>query len=123
MILLLTFLIAGCGWGPKEQEIVLPGHHGSSLAEDSGLYFDMHRIKVIDIQATDSYMYLNVSEEDREFWIAVRPSDYKVGSFYFYQEALLKTDFESKQLNRVFDSIYLVTKLVPEMHHLKSEHP
>ena len=117
----LLFITISCQWGPKEKEVVMPGFHGATHSEDTGLYFDLHRVKLLEIQPTDSYVYLRVSEETKEFWIAARPSEYEVDSFYYYQEALLKKDFESKQLNRVFDSIYLVTKLVPELHHLSSE--
>ncbi len=121
VIILLSALISGCDWGPREKEIARPGFHGSTHAEDTGLYFDLHRVKLKEILPTDSYVYLKVTEGNKDFWIAARPSDYEVDSFYYYQEALLKKDFESKQLNKAFDSIYLVTKLVPELHHLGSE--
>ena len=118
-IILVLFFISSCHWGPKEKEVKMPGLHSTGEAYDSGLYFDLHRVKTLEILQSDTYVYLLVSEDKRTFWIATRPSDFHKDSIYYYEEALLKKEFESKQLNRVFDSLYLVTKLVPELHHLE----
>ena len=40
----------------------------------------------------------------------------KVGETYYYKRSLLKTNFESKEYNRTFDKIYLVTSLVGANH-------
>ena len=113
--LCILFLL-GCQWGPKEKEFVMPGVHGQDGDENSGLYFDLHRVKVQQKLPTENYVYLEVSEGDRTFWIAVRQGEIHLDSVYYYREALLKTEFESSQLNREFDSLYLVTKLIPEEH-------
>ena len=99
----------------------MPGHFNTGKAFDSGLYFDLHKVEVLELLPSDSYVYMQVSENDKFFWIAARPSDYHLDSTYYYNEALLKTEFKSKQLNRVFDSIYLVTNLVRELHYLDQE--
>ena len=109
-------LITGCQWGPKEREFVIPGTPGSNDADHTGLYFDLHRIKVLKKLPAENYVYLQVEEGERNFWIAVRKGNIHVDSIYYYREALLKTNFESKLQNQVFDSIYLVTQLVPERH-------
>ena len=116
--ILILFTVSGCQRGPKEKEITMPGFHSTGKAFDSGLYFDLHRVKALEILPSETYIYLKVSEGDREFWIATRPSKIRKDSIYYYREALLKTEFESKQLERVFDSIYLVTKLVAELDHV-----
>jgi hypothetical protein len=41
----------------------------------------------------------------------------KKGETYYYKGGLLKTNFESKEYNRVFDKIYLVSSLVAAKNH------
>jgi hypothetical protein len=67
------------------------------------------------LQAT-RYVYLNVSENNSKFWIATRKQDIKKGEHYFYRGGLLKTNFESKEYNKVFDTIYLISNLVSQDH-------
>lgn len=72
---------------------------------------DLHTVKVNEVLKTDKYLYINVSEKGavEPFWIATRIMDVKVGETYFYKGGLLKTDFESKDFNKVFAKIYLVS--------------
>ena len=75
---------------------------------------DIHKITVKETIPGDKYLYLKVVEGDTEYWAATGKSDIKAGETYFYNEALIQNDFESKELDRVFDTIYLITQLVPE---------
>lgn len=45
--------------------------------------------------------------------IATTLQEVAQGRNYFYRGGLLKTDFESKEYNRTFDKLYLVSQLVP----------
>ena len=116
MLSLCITLLIGCQWGPKEREFSMPAIHGQEADTNSGLYFDLHRVKVLKKLPTENYVYLEVVEGDRTFWIAARQGEIHLDSIYYYREALLKTEFESKQLSREFDSLYMVTKLIPEQH-------
>ncbi len=77
---------------------------------------DIHQVVVKDVLPTDKYVYLNVEEEGNTFWIATRKQEVEVGQSYFFKEGLLKRNFESKEYNRVFDEIYLVSQIVPSNH-------
>ncbi len=77
---------------------------------------DLHRVVVNEILPTSRYVYLNVKEGEKQFWIATRKQDVLKGKTYFYKGGLLKTNFESKEYNRVFETIYLVSNLVAENH-------
>ena len=77
---------------------------------------DLHTVTVNEILKTSKYLYLNVNENDEQFWIATRKKEIIVGKTYFYKGGLLKTNFESKEHNRVFELIYLVSNLVPVNH-------
>ncbi|RXQ97550.1 hypothetical protein EO244_01290 [Ancylomarina salipaludis] len=67
-----------------------------------------HHVKVKELLQTSSYTYLFVNENDKDFWIAVRKLDAKVGDDVYYQNALVMKDFKSKELDRVFESILFV---------------
>jgi len=77
---------------------------------------DLHQVIVNEVLPASKYLYLNVKEADKQFWIATTKKEVNVGETYFYKGGLLKTNFESKEHDRVFDKIYLVTNLVPEKH-------
>ena len=77
---------------------------------------DLHTVMVREVLPTERYVYLKVKEKEKEFWIACRKQEVKKGETYFYRGGLLKTNFESKEYNRVFDSIYLISNLVAEDH-------
>ncbi|MHC4432244.1 MAG: hypothetical protein ACYTBS_10425 [Planctomycetota bacterium] len=62
------------------------------------------------LQAT-SYTYLKVKEGDRDVWIAVAKRDTKVGETIYFSASLEMKDFESKDLQRKFDSIYFVDRV------------
>ena len=63
------------------------------------------------LQAT-SYTYLNVKEGDRDSWIAVTKRETKVGETISFSAGLEMKNFESKDLQRKFESIYFVDRIV-----------
>lgn len=89
-----------------------PGNSGSS-----GNFMDnLHSVVVNKTLPADKYVYLNVSENGKSFWIATRTQDVTIGNTYFYRDGLLKTNFESKEYQKTFDTIYLVSNLVSQVH-------
>ena len=76
----------------------------------------LHTVVVNEILPTANYTYLNVTEGEKVFWIAVSSTDAKIGDTYFYVGGLLKNNFESKALNKVFDELYLIGNLVSSNH-------
>lgn len=77
---------------------------------------ELHTVVVKEVLPTTKYVYLNVEENGEQFWIATMKQEVKVGETYYYKRSLLKTNFESKEYNRTFDKIYLVTSLVGANH-------
>jgi len=113
------FLIAGCNNGPKTIEpFSLTKMNKEHTTND--VNSDIHEVTVGEILPTSKYVYLNVKEGDKEFWIAAPKQEVKEGNVYLYNEALLKTQFESKEYQRVFDTVYLVTALIPKDHGVKT---
>ncbi len=128
--ILFALLILACNSGPK---VIAPNSESENVTTDSGIFTpkpatevitgnngsfgdDLHTVRVNEILPTERYVYLNVSEKNKKFWIASRKQDVEKGGTYFYRAGLLKTNFESKEYQRVFDTIYLVSNLVGEDH-------
>ncbi|PNQ72864.1 hypothetical protein C1T31_10195 [Hanstruepera neustonica] len=87
-----------------------------STASSNGFMENLHAVVVNKTLPTDKYIYMNVTENGRSFWIATRNQDVTIGETYFYKDALLKTNFESKEYQKTFDTIYLVSNIVPKVH-------
>jgi hypothetical protein len=70
-----------------------------------------HNVVVEEVLNTEKYSYLNVTENGEKFWIAIPRMEVEIGGTYHYTDALLKHNFESKEYDRVFETIYLVSDI------------
>ena len=130
LVIPFLLLIMGCNNGPK---VISASDSEEADGKGSGIFTpdpaihvnpdanqpfsnDLHTVVVNEMLPTERYIYLRVSEGGKEFWIATRKQDIEKGATYFYRGGLLKTNFESKEYKRVFDTIYLVSNLVAEDH-------
>lgn len=118
---ILISLFSACEEGPTMTKMPIEGDNSSDspgLLPNRGeqtkkpVNDEMHTVVINEILPTTKYVYLNVSEGDREFWVAVIKQDVVIGETYIFKGGLLKTNFESKEYNRMFEEIYLVTNLV-----------
>ena len=73
-----------------------------------------HKVVVEEVLNTEKYTYMSVSEEGKKHWIAIPKNDIKVGETYHYTGGLLKKNFYSREYDRVFETIYLVSKIWKE---------
>jgi len=122
IVLLVYLFIAACDSRPKVVEGVpldnnasannfksqtdLPSAIDESLAE--------HIVKVEEVLNTERYSYLNVTEKGEKFWIAIPKKEIEIGGTYYYKGGLLKRNFESKEYKRVFETLYLVSDVIPQ---------
>jgi hypothetical protein len=90
---------------------------GSNLVVD-----ELHTVVVDEVLPATKYVYVHVSEGANQFWVATALKDVHVGETYFYKGGLLKTNFESKEYNRTFERIYLVSQFVPAKHDGSNSH-
>ena len=116
LISVLFISITGCKRGPKTVEPFSIANKSSGISSSDIVDNEIHSIKVLEMIPASKYVYLKVEEENDQFWIATTKREINKDSTYFYREALLKTEFKSKIRDRVFDSIWFVTKLVTQMH-------
>lgn len=71
----------------------------------------MHEVKVAEVIQTSNYTYLKVSDNGAESWLAVTSQEAAAGETYYYDQALEMKNFNSKELNRTFETIYFVQGL------------
>lgn len=120
-VLLAYLFVIGCESKPKviegtpilnEQSVV--GHnHPTDLPTGQNEISEGHLVVVNEILNTEKYSYLNVTEDSEKYWIAIPKKEVQLGGTYFYKGGLLKRNFESKEYNRVFETIYLVSDVIP----------
>lgn len=70
-----------------------------------------HKVVVQEVLNTEKYTYMNVLEEGEKRWIAIPKNEVEVGATYYYSGGLLKRNFYSREFDRVFETIYLVSKI------------
>lgn len=58
---------------------------------------------------TSQYTYLLINENGVETWLAFPLAEVKIGETYFYANEMLMTNFESKELKRIFEKVYFVS--------------
>lgn len=77
---------------------------------------EVHTVIVDEVLPATKYVYVHVSEGVEKYWVATALAEIVVGETYFFRGGLLKTNFESKEYNRMFEQIYLVSQFVPAKH-------
>ena len=73
-----------------------------------------HEVVVQEVLQSNAYTYVQVEENGQSRWIAVTKQDVQEGETLFYSGGLEMNDFESKDLNRTFETIYFVDKISRE---------
>lgn len=74
---------------------------------------EKHTVQVNEVLQADRYTYLEVNENGNDFWIAIPKSEIVPGQKLFYEGGLLKKNFKSVEFDRVFETIYLVSRYQP----------
>ena len=75
---------------------------------------NFHKIVVQDVLQASEYTYLHAKENNAEIWLAVPSMQAKSGETYYYEGGIEMKKFESKELNKIFESIILLEKLNTE---------
>ncbi len=70
-----------------------------------------HEVVVEEVLNTEKYSYLKVKEEGNSFWVAISKREVMIGETYFYKGGLLKKNFFSREFDRVFETVYLVSNI------------
>lgn len=78
-----------------------------ALEEDPKM--KIHEVVINDFMDASRYTYLNVTEDEKTFWIAVPYTEVNKGDTYYYRGGVLMNNFESKEHDRIFETLYLVS--------------
>lgn len=115
IIILAGFSLYACDSKPKVIE--------SETAENSSAIFndnaatpqvantDDHQVVAKETLNTERYTYINVTEGENSFWVAIPKQEIEIGATYYFKGGLLKKDFFSQEYNRVFETLYLVSQI------------
>ncbi len=70
-----------------------------------------HKVIVEEVLPGKSYTYLRVKEKDNEHWLAISKREVKEGEILYYNSGLAMKGFESKEINKIFETIYFIDEI------------
>lgn len=79
--------------------------------ENNRIAKDFHEVLVIDSLMTDRYLYLNVNEGAKNYWISTWKMPVNIGDKLYYENGILKLNFYSKEQKRFYDTLFLVSRI------------
>ena len=100
-VLLITSIFVSCSENKSEST-------NDKENEQKVFSSDAHTAMVLEKIDASSYSYLKVSENDKEYWIAVPVMDIKGGEKIFFSQSMEMKNFKSESLNRTFESVLFV---------------
>lgn len=115
-ITLLVFILSSCEEGPTMTNLPTEAEKPEVKSDKKvkAVSNDYHIVVVNDILSTEKYLYLDVSEGEKQFWVAVGKQDVEIGGTYIFSGAIYKHNFQSKELDRKFEELYMVNKLLKQ---------
>jgi hypothetical protein len=105
----ILLVLASLSCREKEQE---QQAQQQQQMQQGGVAADLHTVVVQEVIQATSYTYLKVKEADRDFWIAINKKEIEVGATISFAGALEMNNFQSKDLQRTFEKIYFVNRIV-----------
>ena len=120
-VLLVYLFIMACDSKPKviegktiqTEKPSVSSNHLNDMSTANSDISDGHLVVVNEVLHTEKYSYLNVTEESEKYWLAIPRKEVQIGDTYYYKGGLLKKNFESKEYNRIFETIYLISDVIP----------
>lgn len=72
---------------------------------------EIHKGVVQDVLHVREYSYILVLEDGQEKWLAAPITNVEKGGTYYYSKTMEMKNFESKELNKVFETVYFIEKI------------
>jgi hypothetical protein len=110
----ILLILAPFSCREKEQEQKEPQVQQQQQVQmqQGGAAAGMHTVTVQEVIQATSYTYLKVKEADSEFWMALTKRQIEAGAKISFAGGLEMKNFESKDLQRTFETIYFVDRIV-----------
>lgn len=99
ILLTAVFLITACN---SEEEI----EKDNPTTEDAKK--EAHIAMVVDKINANNYTYLQVSENKKNYWIAVSQMEIEIGETVYFSKYMEMKDFKSETIDRTFNSLLFV---------------
>lgn len=108
----IVFVFTSCNTEPKQETEENKVSYKEVLKKMESN--NMHTAKALEAINSGSYSYVLLSENGNEFWAAVSAQAIVIGANYYYKGAFEMKNFQSKSLNRVFESIWFINEFYTE---------
>lgn len=90
----ILFLIIGCSNDePKNETMTADGSR---------------KVEVVEHMDGGGYTFIKANENGKEIWVAIRSMPVEVGDVFYFTSAMEMNNFESKSLNKTFETILFV---------------
>ena len=111
-VLALLFSLVAC---TKNERLLVKQAEPSAQADPHAGTWNLavpagvgHKGKVIDVLNAGEYTYIQVIENSKKLWVAAMSTKVDKGDEIEFADAPVFTNFQSKILNRTFDSLIFV---------------
>ena len=101
LLIAVVMLIGGCNTESKTTS-----NNNGTIEEVSNN--GNHVAKVEDKISAGNYTYLQVTENNNTYWIAVTRIDIEIGEMVYFSQGMEMKNFKSESLNRTFESMLFV---------------
>jgi len=82
-----------------------------SKSTDENLPEGVRKVTVEEVIQASSYTYCRATEDGEGLWIATSKADIKEGGIYYFKGEMEMNNFQSKELNKTFESILFVQEI------------
>jgi len=99
--------------GAARQAVTLPAGHVPVITAPAAIQLP-RKGKVLEVVDSPMYTYLQVTGDKNPVWLAAYKINLAKGTVVNYSDGVPMSNFHSKSLNRTFDTIIFVDRVVPE---------
>lgn len=108
----ISILLALASLSCREKKQQQQAQQQQQLTGQDGAAVNVRNVVVQEVIQATSYTYLRVKEADEDIWIAINKREIEPGAEISFTGALEMKNFTSKDLQRTFDKIYFVSRIV-----------
>lgn len=70
-----------------------------------------HKVIAKNFENAGMYTYVEVSENNEDYWVAIPKGKIEIGQAYFYKGGMKMVNFKSTELNKTFDEVWFLQDL------------
>ncbi|OHX66351.1 hypothetical protein [Flammeovirga pacifica] len=105
LTLLAFCIITSCDNTSQNNNTKGNTHVNTAQKSEEVLGENTHKVVVKEQMSGGGYLYINVTEDDQEYWMAIPGRPVNIGATYYYDGGMEMQNFQSKTLQRTFERI------------------